>query len=338
MRVYELTGLTGSDSWREAERTQPEPGRGQVLVRLHAVSLNYRDLLIVNGQYPFAVNPERLIPVSDGAGEIVALGPEVRRFKGGERVAGLFSQSWLGGEQVPDMWHTALGGAVDGVLAQYRVFDEDGLVVLPEHLSYEQGATLPCAGVTAWNSLYGGRPLKAGETVLTLGTGGVSIFAIQLARAAGARVIATSSSDAKLERASALGAHDTVNYRTHPEWQQEVRRLTDGVGVDHVIEVGGTGTLPRSIASTRPGGHIGLIGLLAQGEAIDPLAILGASCTVRGVAVGSREMFEAMNRVIALHRLEPVIEHVYGFDEAGRALQALAEASHVGKLVIRIAP
>ena len=338
MRVYELTGQTGLDSWRQAERPTPEPGRGQVLVRLHAASLNYRDVLIVNDQYPFAVNPERLIPVSDGAGEIVALGDGVRRFKGGERVAGIFAQSWLGGEQVSDAWHTALGGAIDGVLAEYGVFDEDGLVVLPDHLSYEQGATLPCAGVTAWNGLYGGRPLKAGETVLTLGTGGVSIFAIQLARAAGARVIATSSSDAKLERARALGAHDTVNYRTHPEWEREVRRLTDGVGVDHVIEIGGTGTLPRSIASTRAGGHIALIGLLAQGEAIDPLAILGASCSVRGVMVGSREMFEAMNRVIALHGIAPVVERVYDFDEAPAALAALAEASHVGKLVVRIAP
>jgi len=338
MRVYELTGQTGLDSWRQAERPTPEPGRGQVLVRLHAASLNYRDVLIVNDQYPFAVNPERLIPVSDGAGEIVALGDGVRRFKGGERVAGIFAQSWLGGEQVSDAWHTSLGGAIDGVLAEYGIFDEDGLVILPDHLSYEQGATLPCAGVTAWNGLYGGRPLKAGETVLTLGTGGVSIFAIQLARAAGARVIATSSSDAKLERARALGAHDTVNYRTHPQWEGEVRRLTDGVGVDHVVEIGGTGTLSRSIASTRAGGHIALIGLLAQGEAIDPLAILGASCAVRGVMVGSREMFEAMNRVIALHGIVPVIERTYEFDEAPAALAALTEASHVGKLVIRIAP
>ncbi|HJE24096.1 MAG TPA: NAD(P)-dependent alcohol dehydrogenase [Methylorubrum populi] len=336
MRAYEMSAAAGLDSWKSAARPTPEPGRGQVLVRMRAASLNYRDLLICQGQYPFAVNLDRLIPVSDGAGEVVALGEGVRRFKGGEQVAGIFSQSWLGGAQVADAWETALGGAIDGVLAEYQVFDEDGLVVLPDHLSFEEGATLPCAAVTAWNALYGLKPLRAGETVLTLGTGGVSVFAIQLARAAGARVIATSSSDAKLEKARALGAHDTVNYRTHPDWEREVRRLTDGVGVDHVVEVGGTGTLPRSIASTRPGGHIALIGLLAQGEAIDPLAILGASCIVRGVAVGPREMFEDMNRSIALHRIAPVIDTVYGFDEAPAALAALAKASHVGKIVIRI--
>ncbi|PXW66574.1 NAD(P)-dependent alcohol dehydrogenase [Methylobacterium sp. B4] len=336
MRAYEMSAADGLDSWRSAERPTPELGRGQVLVRLRAASLNYRDLLICEGRYPFAINLDRMIPVSDGAGEVVALGEGVRRFRGGERVAGIFSQSWLGGAQVADMWQTALGGAVDGVLAEYRVFDEDGLVTLPGSLSFEEGATLPCAAVTAWNALYGLKPLRAGETVLTLGTGGVSIFAIQLARAAGARVIATSSSDAKLERAKALGAHDTINYRNHPDWQHEVRRLTDDAGVDHVVEVGGTGTLPRSIASTRPGGHIGLIGLLAQGEAIDPLAILGASCIVRGVAVGSREMFEDMNRSIALHRIEPVIDRVYAFDEAPAALADLAKATHVGKIVIRI--
>ncbi|GJE54359.1 zinc-dependent alcohol dehydrogenase family protein [Methylobacterium thuringiense] len=337
MRAYEMSSADGLDSWRLAERTQPEPGHGQVLVRMHAASLNYRDLLIANGQYPFAVNLDRLIPVSDGAGEVVAVGPGVRRFAGGERVACIFSQSWLGGAQVADMWQTALGGAVDGVLAEFQVFSEEGLVALPDHLSFEEGATLPCAAVTAWNALYGAKPLKAGETVLTLGTGGVSIFAIQLAHAAGARVIATSSSDAKLEKAKGLGADETINYREHPDWEKEVRRLTGGVGVDHVVEIGGTGTLPRSIASTRPGGHVGLIGLLAQGEPIDPLAILGGSCLVRGVAVGSREMFEDMNRVIALHAIKPVIDRTFGFDAAKQALAALGEGAHVGKIVVAIA-
>ena len=336
MRAYEIPSAAGLDAWRAVERPMPEPGRGQVLVRMHAAALNYRDILIANGVYPFAVAYGRTIPVSDGAGAVVALGEGVRRFHGGERVAGIFSQSWLGGGQVSDMWQTALGGAIDGVLAEYRVFDEDGLVALPDHLSYEEGATLPCAAVTAWNALYGLTPLRAGETVLTLGTGGVSIFAIQFARAAGARVIATSSSDAKLERARALGAHATINYRAHPDWEREVARLTDGAGVDHVVEIGGTGTLPRSIASTRAGGHIGLIGLLAQGEPIDPLAILGASCTVRGVAVGSREMFEDMNRVIALHGLKPVIDRTFGFDEAKHALSQLDAGTHVGKIVVQI--
>lgn len=336
MRVYEIAAPEGMDSWRAAERPEPKPGRGQVLVRIHAASLNFRDLLIVNGLYPFAVNYGALVPLSDGAGEIVAVGPEVRRFKGGERVAGIFAQSWLGGEQVSDAWHTSLGGAIDGVLADYQVFDEDGLVTLPDHLSYEGAASLPCAAVTAWNSLYGLKPLRAGQTVLTLGTGGVSIFAIQLARAAGARVIATSSSDDKLEKTRALGAHETINYRTHPKWEKEVLRLTDGVGVDHVVEIGGTGTLQRSIASTKAGGHIGLIGLLAQGTAIDPLAILAGSNILRGVMVGSREMFEAMNQVIALHKIQPVIDRTFGFDEAKAALGYLAQGSHVGKVVIRL--
>ncbi|GEO99240.1 zinc-dependent alcohol dehydrogenase family protein [Methylobacterium haplocladii] len=337
MRAYEMSSADGLDSWQRVERPQPEPGRGQVLVRMHAASLNYRDLLIANGRYPFAVNLDRLVPLSDGAGEIVAIGPGVRRFKGGERVAGIFSQSWLGGAQVSDAWETSLGGAIDGVLAEFQVFSEEGLVVLPEHLSFEEGATLPCAAVTAWNALYGAKPLKAGETVLTLGTGGVSIFAIQLAHAAGARVIATSSSDRKLETAKALGADETINYRACPDWEKEVRRLTGGVGVDHVVEIGGTGTLPRSIASTRPGGHVGLIGLLAQGEPIDPLAILGASCSVRGVMVGSREMFEDLNRVIALHGIRPVVDRTFAFDAAKQALAALGEGTHVGKIVVTIA-
>ncbi|GJE74467.1 zinc-dependent alcohol dehydrogenase family protein [Methylorubrum suomiense] len=336
MRAYEMSAAKGLDSWSLVERPAPEPGRGQVLVRMRAASLNYRDLLIAQNRYPFAINLDRLIPVSDGAGEVVGVGEGVRRFKGGERVAGIFSQSWLGGAQVDDMWQTALGGAVDGVLTEYHVFDADGLVRLPDGLSFEEGATLPCAAVTAWNSLYGCKPLKAGETVLALGTGGVSVFAIQFAKAAGARVIATSSSDAKLAKAKALGAHETINYTAHPDWELEVRRLTGGAGVDHVVEVGGTGTLPRSIASTRAGGHIGLIGLLAEGEAIDPLAILGASCLVRGVAVGSREMFEDMNRAIALHDIKPVVDRTFAFEEAPAALAALAEASHVGKIVIRI--
>ena len=337
MRAYEIPAADGLESWRAVERPRPEPGRGQVLVRMQAASLNFRDILIATGRYPFAVNYGSLIPLSDGTGEVVALGEGVRRFEGGERVAGIFSQSWLGGAQVADCWETSLGGGIDGVLAEYRVFDKDGLVALPDHLTYEQAATLPCAAVTAWNALYGLKPLKAGESVLTLGTGGVSIFAIQFARAAGARVIATSSSDAKLDKARSLGAHETINYRTTPDWEKEVRRLTGGAGVDHVVEVGGTGTLPRSIGSTRAGGHIELVGLLAEGEPIDPLAILGASCTVRGVMVGSREMFEAMNRVIALHAIEPVIDRVFGLDEAKVALAYLAQAKHVGKVVIRIA-
>lgn len=336
MKLYELGAGSGLDSWRRAERDIPVPGRGQVLVRVRAVSLNYRDVLLVTGRYGFSEARPDLIPVSDGAGEVVEVGEGVSAWAPGDRVAGIFSQSWHGGAQVDDAWQTALGGAVDGMLAEYVVLDGEGIVRLPDHLSFEEGATLPCAAVTAWNALYGLKPLRAGQTVLTLGTGGVATFALQFAVAAGARVIATSSSDAKLDRARSLGARDTINYRTTPEWQAEVRRLTDGRGVDHVIEIGGPGTLPRSIASVLPGGVVSLIGMLAGGEPIDPMPILGAGAIVRGVFTGSREIFEEMNRAIALHALSPVIDSVFRFDEAPEALRALDRAQHLGKIVITI--
>jgi NADPH:quinone reductase-like Zn-dependent oxidoreductase len=215
------------------------------------------------------------------------------------------------------------------------VFAQDGLVQLPPHLSYQQGATLPCAAVTAWNALYGLKPLLPGQTVLLLGTGGVSSFALQFAVAAGARVIITSSSDEKLARAKALGATDGINYKSTPDWAAEVRRLTDGRGVDHVVEVGGPGTLQQSIASARLGGVVSLIGVLTRGQ-IDPLPILGGGVIVRGLFVGSRSMFEDMNRAIAMHRIEPVIDRVFGFEEAKAAYSALKAATHLGKLVISI--
>jgi NADPH:quinone reductase-like Zn-dependent oxidoreductase len=336
MRVYELNQPNGLDSWVLRERPIPRPERGQVLVKIRAVSLNYRDILIATGQYGFASPPGMLIPVSDGAGEVAEVGPEVSRFTTGDRVAGIFSQSWLGGTQVEDAWNTALGGAVDGVLAEYQVFDQNGVVRLPNHLSFEEGSTLPCAGVTAWNAFYGLKALQPGQTVLTLGTGGVSVFAIQFAHAAGAKVLTTSSSDDKLAKVRAIGASETINYNTYPEWDGEVRRLTHGRGVDHVIEIGGAGTLPRSIASARPGSVINLIGMLAGGTQIDPKTILASSCIVRGVMVGSREMFEAMLRAIAWHRIRPVIDRLFDFEHATDALKYLNKGSHVGKVVIRV--
>ncbi|WP_159980613.1 MULTISPECIES: NAD(P)-dependent alcohol dehydrogenase [unclassified Novosphingobium] len=337
MKAYEVGAMDGLSSWRQVERASPAPGLGQVLIRVKAVSLNYRDILIVNRQYGFSDPSPDLIPVSDGAGEVIGIGEGVTRWKLGDRVAGIFSQSWFGGAQVVDAWDTTLGGAVDGMLAEYVVLHENGLVRIPDHLTFAQAATLPVAAVTAWNALYGLKPLQPGQTVLTLGTGGVSIFAIQLARAAGARVIATSSSSAKLEKAKALGAHDVINYRETPEWHEEVRRLTAGRGVDHVIEIGGAGTIPKSIASTHAGGVVSLIGVLAQGEPLDPLSILGTSTVVRGIMVGSREMFEAMNAAISQHTIEPVIDQHFAFDQAKEALAALAKGEHVGKIVIDIA-
>jgi NADPH:quinone reductase-like Zn-dependent oxidoreductase len=336
MRAYELGAMNGLDSWRLVERPAPQPGFAQVLVRVKAVSLNYRDVVIANGQYPFSKPTAEMIPVSDGAGEIIAVGPGVHRWQAGDRVAGIFAQSWQGGVQPDDAWATCLGGAVDGMLAEQVVLDAAGLVRVPDHLSWEEAATLPCAGVTAWNALNGLAALKAGETVLALGTGGVSMFAVQLAAAAGARVIVTSSSDAKLARATALGAHEAINYRTTPEWQDEVRRLTEGRGVDRVIEVGGAGTISRSVASVRPGGVVALMGLLAEDTPFDPATILLAGAIVRGIMVGSREMFEDMNRAISLHRIKPVIDRIYPFADAKTALADLVEGRHVGKLVITL--
>lgn len=313
----------------------PQPGRGQVLVKMHAASLNFRDLLITGGAYPLAALPDRLVPLSDGAGEIIAIGEDVTCWTAGDRVCGIFTQSWLGGRKRPADNLQELGGSIDGVLTQYRLFDAEGIVAIPDHLAYDEAATLPCAAVTAWNALYGGRPVKAGERVLILGTGGVSCFALQFAKAAGAYVIATSSSEEKLARIRALGADETVNYKSHPEWQEEVRRLTGGEGVDHVVEVGGPGTLQRSLACLAMNGQAHLIGVLTQGE-INPLAILGSALSVRGILVGSRELFEDMNRAVSQHGIRPVIDRKFSFAEAPAAFRALQAANHVGKLVITI--
>ena len=338
MRVWTLPKPAGIDSLALQDRKTPQPRPGQVLVRMRAASLNYRDLMVVTGRYARGAPLPDLVPLSDGAGEVAEIGAGVTRIKPGDRVAPIFMQSWIGGEIEPEYAASSLGGAIHGVLADYAVFSQDGLVKLPDHLSYEDGATLPCAAVTAWNALYGGRPLRVGESVLVLGTGGVSIFALQLAHAAGARVIATSSGDGKLAQAKTLGASDGVNYREHPEWQDQVLKLTGGRGVDHVIEVGGTGTLPRSIASARLGGQVHQIGVLTgAGGSIDPSVSMRKGLILRGIYVGSRQMFEAMNRAIELHRIVPVIDRVFGFEEAKDAYRHLEGQTHVGKVVIRIA-
>ena len=336
MRAYEIGTLNGLGSWRLVEKSSKPLGLGQVRIRVHAVSLNYRDILLVTGRYGFSNPTPDLVPVSDGAGEVIEVGEGVTRWQVGDRVVGIFSQSWLGGSQVRDAWDTTLGGAVDGMLAEEAVLHENGLVRVPDSLSFDEAATLPVAAVTAWNALYGVKPLLPGQTVLALGTGGVSVFAIQLAAAAGARVIATSSSDAKLTQAVAIGATDTINYRTHPDWENEVLRLTGGDGVDHVIEVGGAGTMPKSVASSRPGGVVSLIGLLADGEAMNPLSILASGAIVRGIMVGSREMFEQLNACIERNNIRPVIYRSYGFEEAPEALVQLNKSQHVGKIVINI--
>jgi NADPH:quinone reductase-like Zn-dependent oxidoreductase len=335
MRLYRLPQATGIDSLTMTEAEVPVPARGQALVRMHAASLNYRDLMIVNGRAARGAPPVNLVPLSDGAGEVVSVGPEVTRVKPGDRVAGCFVQSWIGGPIGPDDAASSLGGAIDGVLAEYCLFDQIGLVHLPAHLSFEQGATLPCAGVTAWNALFGGQTLYPGDSVLVLGTGGVSVFALQLAVAAGFTVVATSSSDAKLATMQRLGATHLVNYRQHPEWQDRVVAATGG-GVARVVEVGGPGTLPRSIMAARQGGEIGMIGALTTGGDINPVTPMRKGLTLRGIYVGSRQMFEAMNRAIAAHRLEPVIDRVFEFENAADAYRHQTGQTHLGKVVIRI--
>jgi NADPH:quinone reductase-like Zn-dependent oxidoreductase len=335
MRVYELHDHFGFDALTLAERPEPQPGPHEVLVRMRAWSLNYRDLLVVKGLY----NPKMplpRVPLSDGAGEVVAVGAGVTRFQPGDRVAGIFMQTWLAGELDDAKTKSALGGAIDGVAAESVVFAEDGLVRIPEHLSFEEAATLPCAAVTAWNGLIAGG-LKPGETVLLLGTGGVSLFALQFAKLSGARVIITSSSDEKLRRAQELGADDGINYRQIPDWHKRVRELTGGMGVDHVVEVGGAGTLSQSLQAVRTAGHVALIGVLSgAGGEVNPLPILMKHLRVRGIYVGSRAMFEAMNRAVVAQQLHPVVDRVFPLAELRTALEQMEHGSHFGKLVVRV--
>ncbi|TNV62578.1 zinc-dependent alcohol dehydrogenase family protein, partial [Corallococcus exiguus] len=308
---------------------------GQALVRIHAVSLNYRDLIIARGTYPGLKLP--LIPCSDGAGQVVSVGSGVTRVKAGDRVAPTFFQVWTDGERTSEKVAHALGGSVPGVLSEYVCVDAEGLVLLPDWLSYEEGATLPCAAVTAWNALVPQGGLKRGQTVLAQGTGGVSIFALQFARILGARVLITSSQDDKLQRAKQLGAQWLINYRQTPDWEQEVLTLTGNQGVDHVLEVGGAGTLPRSIAATKEGGHIALIGLLtgAPGKP-DTTATSAKHLRVVSTYVGSREMFEDMLKAMSQEQTRPVIDRVVPFAQAREALQYMESGGHFGKIVITL--
>jgi NADPH:quinone reductase-like Zn-dependent oxidoreductase len=333
MKVYEIREARGIDCVRPAERPDPQPGCGQVLIKVKAASMNYRDLAVARGGYGRGV-PSPVIPLSDGAGEVVAVGPDVTRVAAGDRVAGIFMQTWLAGPTNEEYAKSAMGGAIDGMLAEYVVLNQDGVVKIPAHLSYEEAATLPCAAVTAWHALVSEGCLAPGETVLTQGTGGVSIFALQFSKLMGARVISTSSSDSKLERVRAMGANELINYKTTPDWEKPVRALT-GIGVDHVVEVGGAGTLEKSMRAVRTGGTISLIGVLtgATGE-INPRSILMKNIRVQGIYVGSREMFEAMNRAITLHRLHPVVDRVFPFADAVAAYNYLESGAHFGKIVI----
>lgn len=334
MKAFEIREASGIDALTLTEKPEPKPSYGQVLVNIKAVSLNYRDLLVVKGAYSRNL-PLPLIPCCDGAGEVVGVGEGVTRVKPGDRVAGIFFQIWISGELDESKAKSALGGAIDGVLAEYVLFHQDGLVRIPEHLSYEEAATLPCAAVTAWNGLITQGGLKPGDTVLVMGTGGVSIFALQFAKLAGARVIATSSSDEKLERVRQLGASDGINYKSVPDWDKKVLELTGRRGVDHVVEVGGVGTLAKSLRAVRMGGHISLIGVLSGVGEANPLPAVMKNIRIQGIYVGSRDMFEAMNRAIAVHQLRPVVDRVFPFKETHEAYRYMESGAHFGKVVIQ---
>ncbi|MEZ6063668.1 MAG: NAD(P)-dependent alcohol dehydrogenase [Planctomycetaceae bacterium] len=335
MRTCQLQNTFGIDSLSIVDQPVPAVGPGQVLVRMTAWSLNYRDLMTVTGTY----NPKMKLPVtplSDGVGEVIEVGAGVTRVTAGDRVAGIFMEDWINGELNAAAAKSARGGAIPGQLAEYVVMKADGVVLVPEHLSDEEAATLPCAAVTAWHGLVTDGDITADDIVLTLGTGGVSLFAAQFAIAIGAKVIGTSGSDEKLQRLRDLGVSDTINYRKTPDWSARVLELTRGTGVDHVVEVGGAGTLPQSLQAVRMGGQISLIGVLSEpGSAINPIPILMKGVRVQGIYVGSRVMFESMNTFIAKHKLRPVVDRVFAFDDVREAFRHMQSGAHFGKIVIR---
>ncbi|SFB59086.1 NADPH:quinone reductase [Cohnella sp. OV330] len=337
MKAYVVRGGFGLDHVVQVDRPIPEPGPGQALVRLKALSLNSRDIGVIEGFY----NPERtegLIPVSDGVGEIVALGEGAARFKLGDRVCGIFTQSWIDGEPTPANWTSTLGSPLDGLLAEYAVLPEEGLVRVPDHLSDAEAATLPCAAVTAWHAVVEEGQVRAGDTVVVQGTGGVSMFALQFAKLQGAQVIVTSGSGEKLERALAMGADHGIHYTENADWENAVLAYTQGRGADHIVDVGGAATLNRSVAALRVGGRISIVGLLS-GAAVEDFAIVPAilkKARLQAINVGSRAMFESMNRAIAHNGLRPAIDSVFPFAEAVDALRRLKTGSYFGKICITL--
>lgn len=337
MRAYEVREAIGLDGLvLNRERAEPSPGHGQILMRVRAAALNYRDQGVLRGIYGYTKFP--VIPLSDGAGEVAAVGPGVTQFKPGDRVAGTFFVNWTGGRMPADASRNSLGGMVDGVLADYALLAETGAIAIPDHLSFEEAATLPCAALTAWNAVVETGRIKAGETIAVLGTGGVSCFALAFAKMHGAFVFITSSSEEKLARARTLGADVLFNYQATPDWDREILKQTGGAGVDHIVEVGGANTLEKSMNAIRPGGSIHVIGALAGAGSINPRMINRKAITLQGIHVGSRDMFAAMNSAIALHRMQPAIDRVFAFDEAKAAYAYQQTGQHFGKIVIAVAP
>ena len=336
VRAYKIRRGAGIDGLELVTRPRATLGPRDVRVRMRAVALNYRDLMVARGDS--GATDRAIVPASDGAGEVVATGSEVTAFRIGDRVTGSFFPDWTGGEPTAAVLARGLGGSIDGVLAEEVVLDQEAWVAMPAHMDFIEASTLPCAGVTAWNALFRAAPLSPGDSVLLLGTGGVSMWALQLAKQAGMRVLITSSDDGKLERARALGADITINYRRTPEWETEVARWTEGRGVDRVLEVGGPDTLSRSIAATRMGGTIAVIGRLTGTSSIafDPVSLFSGSKRMVGVMVGSRAMASDLARFAELGGIHPVIDRVFDFEHAREAYAYLEKAQHFGKVVITI--
>jgi len=334
MKALELQGFAGLEDLKFVEKDTPKPGHGEVLIKMKSASLNYRDLITVSGGYGKSVRTP-LVPLSDGCGEVVEVGEGVMSLAPGDRVATLFFQNWMAGPPSFMGLASALGGMLDGVAQEYMVLKEQGVAKVPAYLSDNEVASLPCAALTAWRALQVEGQLKPGESVLLLGTGGVSIFGLQFAKAAGAETIITSSSDEKLGRAKELGANHTINYKDNPQWSKNVRDLTGLLGVDHVLEVGGVGTLKQSMMSLKIGGHISLIGVLAEDNDNFRLgAAVAMNAKLQAISVGSRESFEAMTKAMDLHKIKPVVDKTYGFDDLITALKDMQGASHFGKICI----
>jgi NADPH:quinone reductase-like Zn-dependent oxidoreductase len=337
MQAYQILPGENIDGLRCVDLPDRELGAGEVRLRVHAVSLNYRDLMVAKGNYLVTVD-DPIIPCSDGAGEVLEVGHGVRRLQVGDRVAASFFPHWPDGITSPDKIRHALGGDIDGMLAREVILHEETLVKIPSTLSFVDAATLPCAGVTAWNAIFiSSNDVKPGDTVLLLGTGGVSVLGLQLAKAAGMRTIITSSSDEKLQRARDLGAHDIINYRTTPEWHEEVLRLTHGLGAQVVLEVGGKGTVNRSIAAASMGGSVAIIGGVSGfGGEVNPAALLSSAKRMVGIFVGSRAMLEDVLRFAAVTDLKPVVDRVFTFDQAREAYRYMDSGAHFGKVVIAV--
>ena len=336
MRALRAAEPWGLDNLTLVEAPDPKPGPGEVLVRMRAVSLNYRDWMMINGLYGRApTTAGQVTPFSDGCGVVEAVGEGVTRVKVGDRVATLFFQGWISGPPTLEKALTALGSPIPGAGRELAVFSQEGVSKVPDFLTDEEVSTLPCAALTAWRALFEDADLQPGDTVVLQGTGGVSIFGLQFAKAAGLRALITSSSDEKLERTKTLGADHLVNYRQTPQWSKPVREATAGVGADFIMEVGGQGTIEQSLKAVRIGGHIAIIGVVAQGgSGINPAVLIGNAARMQGVFVGSRDMFEAMCRAIELHQIRPVVDKVFPWTEARAAFEAMAGGEHFGKIVL----